>query len=225
MLIIVYKSEVLKVLDNTAKYLFSLQKKLGLFAIHDGDLSDARKGGVVTGKEAYTIMRGNKVRVLPVRVFLNPELPTCIDRGKLCLKKSMRIEHRDGYWRGVVVTNVGPGILFVPLFFISSEHPLILELLREDRKRTVHEKLANIDILYRLYPNLEVLGVEEEGSGVRITIHDHDVGRSYWIFVSPSGVVNTNVCIENIEMFKWWEIPALVRLANSRGRLFIYGEG
>jgi len=222
MLVVVYKREVLLVVDGTARYMFSLDKSFPLLAIHDGSFADAKKPGVITGGKSYVVMRGRLVETLAVRTYLDPELSSRLERRTIEIRESLRMKVRDGYWRGSIVTNVGPGILFVPLLYISSNHPFVLEILHKKRGEERRE-IRHADVLLRLYPNIEILGVEEEEEGVRIDILDEEVGRDYWILIYKDGSFRTSICIENIENFRWWEVPALVRIAAGRGELFIYG--
>ena len=221
MLIVVYKREVLQVIDSTAKYLFSLDKNFRLIAIHDGDFIDAKKPGVIIDKKSYVVIKGRLVETLAVRTYLDPELPSRLEQRKIEIKRASRMKIRDGYWRGAFITNVGPGILFVPLVYISSNHPFVLEILRE-RKKEERREIKHVDVLLRLYPNIQILGVEEEEGEIRIDILDEEIDRDYWILIRADGSFRTSICIENLENFRWWEAPALIRIATGRGGLVIH---
>jgi len=180
-------------------------------AFSDLDVADMRNSAYVNKRAVVRVMgRKRTVGVVSKVYFLSGGSPR-EDDDLVVFDRS-----RDaGFFRGFLFRH-WHNMMFIPLLFMFPKPPSDYATEVEDEK----PQRRYSSMLERMYPGIQVCE-EVRGDSVVLWVEDSEIDEKYWILIRGREV-STNVCIENIGSFRWYEIPALVRLAHRKGELFIY---
>ncbi len=180
-------------------------------AFSDMDFTDLKNSAYVNNFAIVRLQTGTRKVNVVSKVYLLMNYPK--EREDLIIFDRKR---NAGFYRGYLFRHAH-NMLFIPIVYLFEKPPADYKISREPKE---FKPTNLVQALREMYDNLDIT-TETQAGEIILRIRDNTINRNYWIAVIGKEV-RTNVCIENIEKFRWYEIPALVRIAHKIGRLYIY---